>query len=151
MASGNAIKAPRVNSQLCTSITPIKHIMVMKGLTKKVGNENYPKHSLVHNILFASNFKNVFGPVVSDDEDDEYVMDVEQLIDTPNDDTTRVEQIWVEIKNHLDETDIDFIQEFLEIQKNKKVGRYSNDIKQKYSKLERKIKRVVKKNKINIY
>lgn len=121
-------------------------IAILKGVTKNKSNPDYPKHSVMTSILFASNLNHPQSLSVTDDiEENEnaycYVLiDPDSLPDAAKD---LFELIYLE----LSEEDIVFLEEFAETKK----GSTKKADKIAFAELSKKIKSIIANHKIKIY
>jgi hypothetical protein len=120
-------------------------IAILKGVTKNKSNPDYPKHSVMTSILFASNLNHPQSLSVTDDIEENENAYCYVLID-PDSLPNATKDLFELINMELTDEEIEFLDEFVAT---KKSQRKKAD-KEKFAVLKEKIKSIVLKHKIII-
>lgn len=114
-------------------------IAILKGVTKNSVIPDYPKHSVLTNILFASNLNKAnYKPPAGCEDEDNFEFTI------PENTELEHEIFWSEIKEDLNPDEIIFLDTYLNSKK--KTGRYKASEKLKLDNLIDKIKIIIKRN-----
>jgi len=126
-------------------------IMSLQGFAKKKG-DNYPKQSVMTNILYFSNLNKEGGNCTGftggsySMEYDEYQEEVELLVDEDGKDF--LQDLWKLVKENLSKEDNEFLEEIFTGKK--KRGKYKKDITDRLDEIKTKIRKIVEDAKLNL-
>lgn len=126
-------------------------IMSLQGFAKKKGDD-YPKQSVMTNILFASNLNKTTGSYSGSAdavylmEYDEYTEEVEFMVE--EDEKDFLQELWKFVKENLSDEDNAFLEALFTGKK--KRGKYKKEITDRLEEIKNKIRQIVEEAKIKI-